>query len=161
MADSASLSLTSGLTLEAWVKQRTVGYGTIFSKADYNGSEPISSYGLQIAGVLIWLYRDIWRIIVDRPNSHRGQWNHIALTWDGTYGPADNVKLYVNGSLAQSWTKSGVPLNVTTQTLTIGSMKPPTYWAPWAISNYIKWLVPGGGGSRSAFRFSGAVAGQW
>ncbi len=28
----------------------------------------------------------------------------------------------------QAWTKSATPLNVTTQSLTLGSMKPPTYY---------------------------------
>jgi hypothetical protein len=130
---AASLDLTGGMTLEAWFKLRAPGYSTIFSKADFNGTESVTSYGLQInpdGAINAALYgtypEDNWTTVgglvaVD-------QWYHVALTWDGTYGPSDNVKLYLNGSLIQTWTKSPAPLNVTTQTLTLGSMKPPTYY---------------------------------
>ena len=130
---ATSLDLTGGLTLEAWVKLRAPGYSMIFSKADDNGTQSVTSYGLQITpdgGVNAALYgtypADNWTtagglVAVD-------QWFHLALTWDGTYGPSDNVKLYLNGALLQTWTKSPTPLNVTSQTLTLGSMKPPTYY---------------------------------
>jgi hypothetical protein len=130
---AASLDLTGGMTLEAWVELRAPGYSIIFSKADYNGSESVTSYGLQITpdgGINVGLYgtypADNWTtagglVAVD-------QWYHVALTWDGTYGPSDNVKLFLNGAPLQTWTKSLAPLNVTTQTLTLGSMKPPTYY---------------------------------
>ncbi len=129
---SSSLDLTGGFTLDTWFLQRTAGYGVLFSKADYNGSESVTSYGMQvdpdgsINPALYGIYpNDNWTTAPGLVTT--GQWYHIALTWDGTYGPANNVKLYLNGALVQSWTKSMTPLHVTSQSLTLGSMKPPTY----------------------------------
>lgn len=127
---SASLNLTSGLTLDTWFKANTAGDGTLFSKSDSNGSESVTSYALAINPdgsfnmVLYGTYpADNW---VTAPGLFTiGQWYHVALTWDGTYGPVDNVKLYLNGALVESRTKSSAPLHVTTQSLTLGSMKPP------------------------------------
>jgi hypothetical protein len=130
---SASLNLTGGLTLETWFKVRSAGYATLFSKSDSNGSQSVTSYGFQIdpdGSINVALYgtypADNWTTAAGLVTT--GQWYHVALTWDGTYGPSDNVKLYLNGALVQTWTKSLAPLNVTTQTLTLGSMKPPTYY---------------------------------
>src|SRR5579864_1791147 len=130
---SDSLNLTSGLTLETWFELRSAGFASLFSKSDANGSQSVTSYGLQIepdGSINVSLYgtypADNW--VTSGGLVTPGQWYHIALTWDGTYGPSDNVKLYLNGVLVQLWTKSFAPLNVTTQTLTLGSMKPPTYY---------------------------------
>jgi hypothetical protein len=130
---AATLDLTGGLTLGAWVKLRTAGYAMIFSKADYNGSQSVTSYGLQITpdgGINAALYgtypADNWTTAGGLVTLN--QWYHVVLTWDGTIGPIDNVRLYLNGAFVQAWTKSATPLNVTTQSLTLGSMKPPTYY---------------------------------
>ncbi|MGZ5434409.1 MAG: LamG-like jellyroll fold domain-containing protein [Pyrinomonadaceae bacterium] len=130
---SDSLNLTSGLTLDTWFKVRSAGYATLFSKSDANGSASVSSYNLQInpdGAIQVTLYgtypEDNWTTAAGLVTT--GQWYHVALTWDGSYGPSDNVKLYLNGALVQAWTKSGAPLNVTTETLTLGSMKLPTYY---------------------------------
>ncbi len=130
---SAELNLTGGFTLDTWFKQRTAGYGVLFSKGDYNGTASITSYGLQIdpdGSLNAALYGTFPEDnLTTAPGLvTTGLWYHVALTWDGTYGPANNVKLYLNGNLVQSWTKSATPLHVTTQSLTLGSMKPPTYY---------------------------------
>jgi hypothetical protein len=130
---SASLDLTGGLTLEAWFKLKTAGYATIFSKSDANGSQSVTSYGLQInpdGAINAALYgtypADNWVTAGGLVDLNR--WYHVALTWDGTIGPTDNVRLYLDGSFVQAWTKSLAPLNATTESLTLGSMKPPTFY---------------------------------
>jgi hypothetical protein len=129
---SASLNLTSGLTLGTWFNLRSAD-ALLFSKGDSNGSQSDYSYGLAImpdGSINLALYgtypADWWQSAAGLVTT--GQWHHVATTWDGTYGPSNNVKLYLNGALVQTWTKSLAPLNVTNQTLTLGSMKPPTYY---------------------------------
>lgn len=131
--NSGSLDLTGGLTLETWFLQRTAGFATLFSKSDPNGSASLTSYGLQInpdGSLNIALYgnypADNWDTAPGLVTT--GRWYHAALTWDGSYANTNNVKLYLNGTLVQSWTKSPTPVNVTNQSVTIGSMKPPTYY---------------------------------
>jgi uncharacterized repeat protein (TIGR01451 family) len=128
---SASLNLTGGLTLDTWFKLRSAGDGALFAKSDRNGDDRISSYILatnpdgSINVVLYGTYpADNWITAAGLVTT--GQWYHVAATWDGTYGPSDNVKLYLNGALVQTWTKSLAPLNVNTLTLKLGSMTPPT-----------------------------------
>ncbi|HRI04239.1 MAG TPA: carboxypeptidase regulatory-like domain-containing protein [Pyrinomonadaceae bacterium] len=134
------LDLTAGLTLETWIYQKTAGFGSMFSKSDPNGSQSVTSYGMQVnpdGAINVALYgsypADNWTtapgFIVPR------RWYHVALTWDGTYGPANNVKLYIDGALVQAWTKSPTPLNVTAQTLTLGSMKGPSFYG--ALNGYL------------------------
>lgn len=131
--NSGSLDLTGGLTLETWFLQRTAGFGTLFSKSDPNGSASVSSYGVQVnpdGSLNVALYgtypADNWTTGPGLVTP--GRWYHVAVTWDGLYANTNNVKLYLNGTLVQSWTKSPAPLNVTSQSVTIGSMKPPTYY---------------------------------
>ena len=129
---SATLNLTSGLTLGTWFNLRSLD-AALFSKGDSGASEPGSSYHLVVmpnGSINVALYgtypADWWQTAAGLVTT--GQWYHVATTWDGTYGPSGNVKLYLNGALVQTWTKSLTPLNATTQTLTLGSMKPPTYY---------------------------------
>ncbi|MBK8813803.1 MAG: hypothetical protein IPN69_24155 [Acidobacteria bacterium] len=133
VSSNPDLNLINGLTLESWFFRRAGGSATLFSKADYNGSASIASYNLQInpdGAVNVALYgsypADNWTTVPGLVGT--GRWYHIALTWNGTYGPTDNVRLYLDGELVQSWTKSATLLNSNTESLTMGSMKPPTYY---------------------------------
>ncbi len=85
---AATLDLTGGLTLGAWVKLRIAGYSMIFSKADYNGSESVTSYGLQInpdGAINAALYgtypADNWTTAGGLVTQN--QWYHVVLTWMG------------------------------------------------------------------------------
>jgi hypothetical protein len=102
-------------------------------KGDANGSASVSPYGLSISGwtldgkvnaALYGSYPADWylsdeSLVVER-------WHHLAFTWDGSTSLADNVKLYIDGRHAQSLTKAN-PMISSTESLTIGAMKPPTH----------------------------------
>ena len=133
---SPSLDITGAITMEAWFKANANTSAMIMLKGDSGGMQNTTSYGLQIgdwdttSGKVVVVqyggYPNDWFITTDsliRTNC----WYHIVATWDGTTDHSNNVKLYINGALVQSWTKVH-PLRSTTQSLTIGSMKPPTYY---------------------------------
>jgi glucose/arabinose dehydrogenase/PKD repeat protein len=115
VASSASLQLTSGMTLEAWVNPAVVSnaWRDVVYKGDDNyfleatsftGSRPagggiIGGSGTQVYGA--------GALAVNA-------WAHLALTYDGSI-----LRLYVNGSQASSTNKSG-GLRTSTNQLQIG-----------------------------------------
>ncbi len=104
--DSNALDLTSGMTLEAWIRPTTIdGWETVVFKE-------------RSGGVAYALYGGGW---ADEPASYitRGgsetyigghgsarlplkSWSHVAATYDGT-----TIRLYVNGTLAGSQDAAG------------------------------------------------------
>lgn len=132
---SPALDITGAITIETWFKMNAVGFGEIVGKGDANCGVGDCSYDVQISDggsdgkitfVLYGTYPGDRYVTTDNlitPNN----WYHLAITWDGTTTNADNVKLYLNGEFIQSWTKT-TPLGSNTQSLTIGSKKPPTYY---------------------------------
>lgn len=107
--DSASLDLTTAMTLEAWVDPTTVsGWQTAVMKE-------------QTGGLAYSLYANT---DTNRPSAHaftttefdtRGTaqvaantWTHLAATYDGA-----NLRLYVNGTLASTKAVSGAMLTST------------------------------------------------
>jgi hypothetical protein len=102
--DSASLNLTTGLTIEAWVYPTAAlsGWTDVVMKersggASYYlvaGSEWDRAVGgLNIAGE---------RMVISGVAVPLNTWTHLTTTYDGAY-----QRLYVNGSLMASRTQSG------------------------------------------------------
>lgn len=132
---SASLDITGPLSVEGWVFLDNQTLSTVVGKGDYYGTESITSYSLEIGGssadgkpttVLYGSYAagDL-RISDDVLGT--GRWYHLAMTWDGSTTIEDNHRLYIDGAVAETWTKT-TGLNSTNESLTIGAMKPPDYY---------------------------------
>ena len=113
--DAASLRVTSGLTLEAWVNPSTVAGltpRTIISKFDYPGLTPL---GNQSAYLLGTTNNGLLFFTVSATGSARtnttlvssqalpvNQWSFVVATYDGA-----DLRLYVNGSLVGSKAHTG------------------------------------------------------
>jgi len=113
--DSASLDLTTGMTLEAWVNPSTslTGWKDVVYKGDDNyylmGSS--SSLGQPAAGGrYAGAYGEVFGTAALAPNT----WTHLAATYDGAM-----LKLYVDGALVASQAQTGA-LTPSTNALSIG-----------------------------------------
>ena len=122
VADHASLDLTTGMTLEAWVrpgamsgwetvlmKERTAGYVYglyAHDGAPLNGGAAVPS-GNVTAGGAVRTLRGTTELAV-------GTWTHIATTYDGT-----TQRLFVNGQEVASRPQTG-PIAVSGGVLRIG-----------------------------------------
>jgi hypothetical protein len=126
---SASLDITGPFSAEGWVNTDDLPDALLVAKADSDGTVPASSYALDITSGTV---RSV--LYGTSPEDVRssgtpvdaGAWRHIAVTWDGSTTMPDNVHLYIDGQLTDTWTKT-TGLNSTVESLTIGAMKPPTY----------------------------------
>ncbi len=125
VADSNSLDLTGGLTLEAWVKQDSGGSGwhtailkerpgglayALYSKTSASGpsghiqvgsTQARARYGTQLVN---------------------GVWNHVAATYDGAA-----VRVYVNGAQVVTQSQTGL-VSVSAGLLRIGGN---SIWSEW------------------------------
>ena len=116
--DSNSLHLTTGMTLEAWVKPATQGsdWTTVLMKEQGN----TASYGLYAtngstkppAGFVTT--SGVLQSAQSSSNLAIGSWSFLTATYDGSV-----LKLYVNGSLASSLAVSG-SVSTTSGVLRIG-----------------------------------------
>jgi hypothetical protein len=122
VADSATLDLANAMTLEAWVNPTTInGWECVLMKeagtdlayalyGDDNGEDagqprrPIVS--VRQGNNTYWTPGTAQLAL--------NTWTHLAATYDGT-----NLKMYVNGSLASSQSRTG-PINVSSGALRIG-----------------------------------------
>jgi uncharacterized repeat protein (TIGR03803 family) len=124
VADSDSLDLKAGLTLEAWVKPSALGgWRTVMFK---EGDGILPRYVLNANDFTptpaAYLHIDF---IPDGIRSERklelNQWAHLAVTYDG-----ETIRLFVNGEEKESRTESG-PIRISEGRLLIGG----TTWGQW------------------------------
>jgi hypothetical protein len=116
VADSASLDLTTGMTLEAWVNPTTISgrWRTVLLK-EAPGGMAYGLYAGEDAG------RPSGHVYTTSEVDTRGTaglplntWSHLAVTYDGT-----TLRLYVNGTQVSSRAVSGA-MRVTGGVLRIG-----------------------------------------
>ena len=128
VSDSASLDLTTGMTLEAWTNPSALGSGSsnwrttafkqqpggmVYALYANNGSGARPAGQVNIGGE---------RNVVGTAQLPLDVWTHLAVTYDG-----GSLKLYVNGTQAASTTVGG-SISVSTGALTIGGN---TVWSEW------------------------------
>ena len=114
--NSASLQLTTGMTLEAWVNPTTVtnAWRDIIEKGNDNyylmgtTDHSIRPGG---GGIVGGSYGEAFGTAALAVNT----WTHLAFTYDGS-----NLRLYVNGALVATQAKTGA-ITSSTSALTIGS----------------------------------------
>lgn len=94
--NSASLALSTGMTLEAWVypQSLTIGGKTVFFKEIAGGSDDYSLYANEDANLPVsYINNGDYRIISGPNQLPANQWTHLVATYDGQY-----QRLYVNGA---------------------------------------------------------------
>ncbi|MBK8508350.1 MAG: PKD domain-containing protein [Candidatus Competibacteraceae bacterium] len=121
--DSATLDLTTGMTLEAWVypTETMSGWRSIITKEQPNGFG--AAYYLAANSDVnqpeAAIYTAQWNKLYGGPLVGANQWTHLAGTYDGS-----TLKLYVNGTQVSSQPRTG-GIDVTTGVLRIGGND---YW---------------------------------
>ena len=114
VADSASLDLTTGMTLEAWVKPEGVDWQTVLLK-ERPGGLAYALYSSTDTGVSSGEVRTSSSLETRGSSSLPfATWSHLATTYDGS-----TLRLYVNGNQVSGRAVSG-PVEVGTGTLRIG-----------------------------------------
>ena len=128
--DSASLDLTTGMTLEAWVRPSVTGgsYRTVLLK-EQPGGLVYALYVTDAARPLSTLIAGgVERIAGGSAALTANTWTHLAATYDGT-----NERLYVNGTLAVTTAATGA-ITTSTGALRIGAN---TIWSDEAFQGLI------------------------
>jgi hypothetical protein len=124
VADSASLDLTTGMTLSAWVKADALGanWRTVVIK-ERSDQLAYALYANTDAG------KPSGHVFTDRDNGlagpvglAEGGWSHVATTWDGS-----TLRLFVDGAEAASMPLTG-PSITSTGALRIGGN---AIWGEW------------------------------
>ncbi len=132
VGNGANLDITGAITMSGWVYFNShAHYSTIMLKGNATGTLGLTSYGLFVtdAGKPYVILYGAYPADMHESDTvlDTERWYHLAATWDGTINVQDNVKIYVNGVLDNSF-KQTHPLNSTVESVTIGSMKPPYYY---------------------------------
>jgi RHS repeat-associated protein len=116
--DSASLDLTTGMTLSAWVKPDTISgrpQDLIFKERGSDGSYALGADGPGGSQPRTGFSRvGGWQMATAPTPLTAGQWAHVAGTWDG-----QSLKLYVDGTLVRTEARTG-PIVTSGDPLRIG-----------------------------------------
>ena len=112
--DSASIDLTTGMTLEAWVKPEAA---TDWRTVIFKESSGHSAYALYANGEtdVPSVYLGGVSGALGTSELDAGKWTHLAATYDG-----NNLRLFVNGTLAGTLPHEG-DLSATDGPLTFGA----------------------------------------
>jgi len=112
-ANGFGYNVSNAVTLAAWVRIDSAGGGTIIRNGDFNAV----GYGFN-AGEAIATQFQISGVIKENTgpdNMPVGEWNHAAVTYDGT-----DIKQYVNGLLTLTVNAPGT-IDVSSTGVSIGS----------------------------------------
>ena len=124
--DAADLDLTTGMTLEAWVKPTTqTGWETVlFKEMAGDHAYVLYSYASDVSGRPSTAVRTggTMTSVPGTATLATNVWTHLASTYDGA-----TLRLYVNGALVGSRAVSGA-LTATTGPLRVGGNN---VWAEW------------------------------
>lgn len=107
--DHASLQITGAISFGSWVKRDASKGGTILIKSDSVGNIGNTSYGLSLATdgtMYVVLFSSGAATFWQSTASINTDWHHVMVTWDGTTGGGGNVKLYIDGSEAETFNKT-------------------------------------------------------
>jgi hypothetical protein len=130
VADSASLDLTSGMTLEAWVRPSSTGwpYRTVLMK-EQSGNLAYALYVTDATRPLSTaILGGVERIAQGATALTANTWVHLASTYDGA-----NLRLYVNGTLVTTTAATGA-ITVSSGALRIGAN---SIWAEEAFAGLV------------------------
>jgi hypothetical protein len=102
--DSASLDLTTGFTLEAWVKFDSVAAGAWQTIIFKQGTSSNLAYALYYHdGLLFEIRTSAGNVALESPGARpTGVWHHIAAVYDGAA-----MRMYYNGNLAETRPQTG------------------------------------------------------
>ena len=110
VADSALLDLTTGMTVEAWVRPSVAGNWRTVVMKERSGGLLYTLYSSNTAGrPSAWIRRTVDTETTGPTALAVDNWAHLAMTYDGT-----NLRLYVNGTQASVRAAAG---SIATSTL--------------------------------------------
>lgn len=121
IADSASLDLTSAMTLEAWVNpSKLTQWHTVLLKESAAGmAYELYAHNPDISRPAAYgTLNGTIRGVTGTASLPTNTWTHLATTYDGT-----NMQLFVNGALVRTVARTGL-MNATTGPLRIGGNLP-------------------------------------
>lgn len=113
ISDSASLDITSALTVSAWINPEVADQQSYILAKNYGWTDQMA-YALSVREGKLRVVFNGEFITTSNAVVPAGEWSHVAVTWDGT-----TVIFYVNGTLAATAAYSGT-LTANAERLIIG-----------------------------------------